>query len=585
MVVGILPERDAAEDGGGTAGHRDERESAACRHAQSGAVAKVGNRALAERFGEEPHLQGEVATGELFRCVALFFNRVLPRHSTVHVGEIDGVELLKCLAPAAGHGHLHFHVLHRRARGAVGYAARHGANALGKAHVGQLVVEDGAVVALVLHDDAVVVVDARQGRLVGIEQIVFVAGDARQRLPCLALLLGAAALHDVGLGQWRPLLVDVPRQLHQTFVAALRGIEAVELRGLADGFQLGGIGVEHLVADDAVDAVVVRVAGIQRLLGVGHARLRVYLVLRVVVLVGGAVLPLEGCLHIGGLKLVDGDFVVAHIDAELMAETLGIGIRGPGEDKAVRLLVYTEVVDGHRARGAHRDAGLRVVALRVDIPEVRHIIDVIDRCRLVGVAGIGVTCLAMRQFGNFRAVTIDHPLEIRVVAGNGRDVPRKENLLVTLIEHAFQVVGFDDRRMDGDGVADNGGRVSEYITIGTAIDGKSLQVGLHDVVAHIEAFRHFARPRQLTSQPVSHLSWQVGLPRVIGHEVLFLAIVDEVGGEGGLFRPLQRLLCEVHMDIEVVAAVTCVHIAGTGTTVEPADDPCLRVAVIFTAAD
>ena len=213
--------------------------------------------------------------------------------------------------------------------------------------------EDGAVVALVFHDDTVVVVDARQGRLVGIEQIVFVAGDARQRLPCLALLLGAAALHDVGLGQWRPLLVDVPRQLHQAFVAALRGIEAVELRGLADGLQLGGIGVEHLACDDAVDAVVVRVAGVQRLLGVGHARLRVYLALRVVVLVGGAVLPLEGCLH--GLKLVDGVFFVAHIDAELMAETLGIGIRGPGEDKAVRLLVHPEVVDGYRARGVHSD--------------------------------------------------------------------------------------------------------------------------------------------------------------------------------------------------------------------------------------
>ena len=191
----------------------------------------------------------------------------------------------------------------------------------------------------------------------------------------------------------------------------------------------------------------------------------------------------------------------------------------------------------------------------------------------------------MNKLCNLLAVTIDQPLEIRIVAGHDRLIPREENLLVGLVEHAHKVAGRDNGRVDGDGVADDGGRVSELITIGPAIDGKSLQVGLHDVVAHIEAFRHFARPRQLTSQPVSHLSWQVGLPRVIGHEVLFLAIVDEVGGEDGLFRPLQRLLCEVHMDIEVVAAVTCVHIAGTGTTVEPADDPCLRVAVIFTAAD
>ena len=353
MVVGILPERDAVEAGGRIAGHTAERQSAAGRHAQAVAVAKVHNRALAERFGEEPHLDREVATAEL--AVGIVVGGILPRHGTVHVGKIDGVELLQRFAPAAGHGHLHFHALHRRARGAVGYAARHGADALGKAHVGQFVVEDGAVVALVLHCDAVVVVDAWQGRLVGIEQIVFVAGDARQRFPGLALLLGTAALHDVGLGQWRPLLVDVPRQLHQTFVAALRGIEAVELRGLADGLQLGGIGVEHLAGDDAVNAVVVRVAGVQRLLGVGHARLRVYLVLRIVVLVGSAVLPLEGCLHIGGLKLVDGGFFVAHIDAELMAETLGIGIRGPGEDKAVRLLVHPEVVDGYRARGVHSD--------------------------------------------------------------------------------------------------------------------------------------------------------------------------------------------------------------------------------------
>ena len=153
----------------------------------------------------------------------------------------------------------------------------------------------------------------------------------------------------------------MPRQFHRAFIDALRGIERVELGSLANCLLTDGIGVEHGVANDTLYAIVTGTAGAQRLLGIGHARRGVHLVLPVGVLVGGAVLPAEGTLIVGRREGVDGVFLVVDVDAELVAEALGIGIGSPGEDDAVRQLLCLEVVDGHRARGVHGDAGLRLV--------------------------------------------------------------------------------------------------------------------------------------------------------------------------------------------------------------------------------
>ena len=269
--------------------------------------------------------------------------------------------LLGLVALAVGHRHRHIDTLHGSARRTVGYAARHRSGALGEADVGHVAIDDGAVVAFVLNGDAVVVVDARLRRLVGIEQILFAARQACQRLPCLTFLLGAPTLNDVGLGLGVALQVDVPRQFHRAFIDALRSIERVELRALANSLLTDVIGVEHGVAYDTHYAIGSGGAGTQRLLGIGHARRGVHLVLPVGMLVGGAVLPAHGGLVVSRREGVDGFALIVHVDAELVAETLGIGIGSPGEDDAVRQLLRLEVVDGHRAGGVHGDAGLRLV--------------------------------------------------------------------------------------------------------------------------------------------------------------------------------------------------------------------------------
>ena len=182
----------------------------------------------------------------------------------------------------------------------------------------------------------------------------------------------------------------MPRQLHRALVDTLRGIERVEPGSRANCLLTDGVGVEHGVANDTLYAIISGIAGAQRLLGIGHARRGVHLVLPVGVLVGSTVLPAHGTLVVGWREGVDGVLLVVNVDAELVAEALGIGVGSPGEDDAVRQLFRLEVLDGHRAGGVHGDAGLRVVATGRNVPEVRYIIYVIDRLCLIAEASVGV---------------------------------------------------------------------------------------------------------------------------------------------------------------------------------------------------
>ena len=350
------------------------------RHVQSNVTTEVNNPAVAEHFGEQPHLEGEVVGREIL--IGIAWGRVLPRHSTIGFGEIHGVELLQVVTRGIGHSHYHIDALHRRTRRAVGNTASHGAGTLGESDSGDFIVDNGTVVALVLHSDAIVVINTWQGSFVGIEQVVVVARHAGQRLPGFVLLFGAATLDNVGLGHNGTLGIDVPGELHRAVVDALRGINLLEQRTLADGLHANGVLVELLIAvlvlDGAYDAIVRRLASIERLLGVGDARLLVDLVLTVGVLVSSAVLPAEFGLHVGWRDGAGRVLLVVHINLESVAEAFGITIRFPGEHDAVVETLRRQVIDGHHACGAHRGRGFGVIAPRILAPEKWHVIDIID---------------------------------------------------------------------------------------------------------------------------------------------------------------------------------------------------------------
>ena len=145
----------------------------------------------------------------------------MPRHGTIGVGEIHGVELLQVVTRGIGHPHYHINTLHCRARRAVGNTASHGAGTLGESDGGDFLVDNGTVVASVLHSDAIVVINTRQGGFVGIEQVVVNARHTGQRLPGFVFLFGAATLDNVGLGHNGALRIDVPGELHRAVVGAL----------------------------------------------------------------------------------------------------------------------------------------------------------------------------------------------------------------------------------------------------------------------------------------------------------------------------------------------------------------------------
>ena len=398
------------------------------------------------------------------------------------------MELLQVTALRTILCHHHLNALHRRARRAIGDATSHCTRAFGKTDVGNVVADDCTVRTLVLHSYTVVVIDTWQGCLVGIEQILLGARHTCQSLPRLAFLFGAAALHDVGLDQNRALLIDAPRQFHRAFVHALRGIKAVEQCAVADGLRVDIIGVEHHVIDDALYAIGQRSAGIQRLLSIGHTCFRVNLVLSVGVLVGGTMLPTEAGLHVRSLERVDGILLAAHIDTELVAEALCIAVGRPGEHDAVVQLLHQEIVHWHSTDGAHRHRGLRIVAFCVLVPELRHVIDIVGRRRLVGKSGIGVCMHAMIKCGYLHAIAIDHPIVVAVVARNVIHVPRQVHFLVALIEHGIQVAGLGDGRVDGDGLTDDLAVVGK----GDAVDRGTVKISLHLVVAHVGSLRYCA---------------------------------------------------------------------------------------------
>ena len=77
MVVSLLLKADAAEGLGG--GAASEGQLSGSRHAQAGIASEVGYQALAERFGIEPQLDGEVAGKQVGGVVA---GGVWPRHDS-----------------------------------------------------------------------------------------------------------------------------------------------------------------------------------------------------------------------------------------------------------------------------------------------------------------------------------------------------------------------------------------------------------------------------------------------------------------------------------------------------------------------
>ena len=355
----------------------------------------------------------------------------------------------------------------------------------------------------------------------------------------------------------------MPRQFHRAFIDALRSIERVELRALANSLLTDVIGVEHGVANDTLYAIGSGGAGTQRLLGIGHARRGVHLVLPVGVLVGGAVLPAHGTLVVGWREGVDGVFLVVDVDAELVAEAFGIGVGIPGEDDAVRQLFYLEVLDGHRAGGVHGDAGLRVVATGRHVPEVRYIIYVIDRLCLIAEAGIGVCTHVLSELGYLFPVAIDHPLVVGIIAGDSAYAPREVHLLVALVEHALQVGGFDNGRVDGHPLADDITVVGKGVARVCAIKTR-----VHLIAAYVRGCGHNARPTAVIHP--EHRVADVIADWIIGYQPLTIAVVGKVRGVGGFPVPLRLLRGEVLMDEDVWGTSSFVRVkVATVRTVAP----------------
>ena len=112
VVVGVSLQLDVLERMGGST--VAEGQSAVGCHAQAEATPEVGYRGIAEGFGIEPHLYGEVAVSKILGSV--LFRGVLPRHGAAQVGEVQGVELLNVVALGACHGHHHVDALYSRTR-------------------------------------------------------------------------------------------------------------------------------------------------------------------------------------------------------------------------------------------------------------------------------------------------------------------------------------------------------------------------------------------------------------------------------------------------------------------------------------
>ena len=212
----------------------DQRQLAIGVHAHiAGLAVQTHHFGLGQLTGIQPQLNAEVAVGELVGGVCIV--GVSPLHRAGNVGEVYGAVLASALGRRTGLLCNHLYAFHRAARRAVGDATAHGARGLGKANVGYVVGDFRTVCTFVNHRHAVVVIDARQRRVVVVGQIFVLARHAGELGPCLVFNLGGAAFHDVGLGIGGALQVDAPRQFHLARMVALRGIEGIEECAVADG--------------------------------------------------------------------------------------------------------------------------------------------------------------------------------------------------------------------------------------------------------------------------------------------------------------------------------------------------------------
>ena len=233
-------------------------------------------------------------------------------------------------------------------------------------------------------------------------------------------------------------------------------------------------------------------------------------------LVGGAVLPAEGGLHVRRCEGVDGRFVVTHIDAELIAKAGSIAVGGPDEDDAVGLTLHLDVVHRYRAYRAYRHRGFRVVALSILIPELRHIVDIVCWRRFVSKTAIGIGKHIVVEFGNLRTVAINHPMIVAIVAWNRSYAPVQAYLLLGLVEHARKVLGLHGGRVDGDGSAQRSAVVGK---------GATVKIVVNLIGADCLSLRYVSRPRTVVHPEFYRAPVLIncGFP----HQVLNDAVEDE----------------------------------------------------------
>ena len=193
-------------------------------HAQAYVVALQScKRNVVELVGTDPHLHGEVGGGKFLLDVSTV--GVCPTDGSVGASEAHGVVLVlvarcRCTDPFG----YNIDPRHGVAGRAEGDASAHRARSLGEADDGGVVGDGSIFITPVLYRHAVVVIDARQRRVVGVVQALLAACQGADGFPRLALMFGGAPLYDVGLGIGGALQVDMPIQLYQTRIDSLCGI-------------------------------------------------------------------------------------------------------------------------------------------------------------------------------------------------------------------------------------------------------------------------------------------------------------------------------------------------------------------------
>ena len=197
------------------------------------------------------------------------------------------------------------------------------------------------------------------------------------------------------------------------------------------------------------------IAGVQRLLGIGNARILVNLVLAVVVFIGGTVLPTELGLHGRGLQFVCGILLIVDVYPELIAKALGITVRRPGKYKTVVLLLHHKIVYWYRAYYAYRHCSFRIIALSILIPELRDIVNLISWRRLVHKTVVCIGSYIVIELCNLFTVAIDHPLKIVVITRNSIHIPRQFNFLLGLVKYCGKVFCLNNGRIDSNSLTDD----------------------------------------------------------------------------------------------------------------------------------